>query len=58
MVGGVLAGSFAWMAVLAAGLALLRRRLGDRALRLLDAASGTGILVFGGILGWRTIADS
>ena len=58
MVGGVLAGSFAWMAVLAAGLALVRQRVGDRGLRLLDVASGTGILVFAGLLGWRTIAES
>lgn len=54
MVAGVLAGSFAWMAALAAGLALVRRRVSDVGLRLVDAASGTGILVFAGALGWRT----
>ena len=57
MVGGVLAGSFAWMALLAGGLALARRRIRDRGLRLLDAASGTGILVCGGLLGWRTLRE-
>ena len=57
MVGGVLAGSFVWMALLAAALTLVRRRIGDRGLRLLDAASGTGILLFAGALGWRTLQE-
>jgi putative LysE/RhtB family amino acid efflux pump len=57
MVGGVLAGSFVWMAVLAGGLTLVRRRFTDRGLRILDAASGTGILVFAGLLGWRTLRE-
>jgi putative LysE/RhtB family amino acid efflux pump len=57
MVGGVLAGSFAWMAVLAGGLTLIRRRVSDGGLRILDAASGTGILVFAGLLGWRTLRE-
>jgi putative LysE/RhtB family amino acid efflux pump len=58
MVGGVLAGSFVWMAILAASLTLVRRRIGDRGLRLLDAASGTGILLFAGALGWRTLEQA
>ena len=58
MVSGVLAGSFAWMAGLAGVLALVRRRVGDRGLRILDAASGTGILLFAGLLGWRTLRES
>jgi putative LysE/RhtB family amino acid efflux pump len=57
MVAGVLAGSFAWMAALSAVLTLVRRRIGDRGLRILDAASGTGILVFAGLLGWRTLRE-
>jgi putative LysE/RhtB family amino acid efflux pump len=57
MVAGVLAGSFAWMTALAAALTLVRRRIGDRGLRILDAASGTGILVFAGLLGWRTLRE-
>lgn len=57
MVAGVLAGSFAWMAVLAGVLTLVRRRVGDRGLRILDAASGTGILLFAGLLGWRTLRE-
>lgn len=57
MVGGVLAGSFAWMAVLAGVLSVVRKRIGDGGLRLLDAASGTGLLVFAGLLGWRTLRE-
>ena len=57
MVGGVLAGSFVWMAALSGVLTLVRRRIGDRGLRVLDAASGTGILAFGGLLGWRTLRE-
>ena len=57
MVGGVLAGSFAWMAVLAGALSVVRRRIKDRGLRILDAASGTGLLVFAGLLGWRTLSE-
>jgi putative LysE/RhtB family amino acid efflux pump len=57
MVAGVLVGSFAWMTVLAAVLSVLRRRIGDRGLRILDAASGTGLLLFAGLLGWRTLSE-
>jgi putative LysE/RhtB family amino acid efflux pump len=57
MVAGVLAGSFAWMGMLAAALTLVRRRIGERGLRLLDAASGTGILLFAAALGWRTLQE-
>lgn len=57
MVGGVLAGSFAWMALLAGALTMVRKRIGDGGLRLLDAASGTGLLVFAGLLGWRTVRE-
>jgi putative LysE/RhtB family amino acid efflux pump len=57
MVGGVLAGSFAWMALLAGALSMVRKRIGDGGLRLLDAASGTGLLAFAGLLGWRTLRE-
>jgi putative LysE/RhtB family amino acid efflux pump len=57
MVGGVLVGSFAWMAALAGVLSLVRRRIGDGGLRILDAASGTGLLVFAGVLGWRSLRE-
>jgi putative LysE/RhtB family amino acid efflux pump len=57
MVGGVLAGSFVWMAALSGALSVVRRRIGDGGLRLLDAASGTGLLIFAGLLGWRTLRE-
>jgi putative LysE/RhtB family amino acid efflux pump len=57
MVGGVLAGSFAWMTALAGALSVVRRRIGDRGLRILDAASGTGLLLFAVLLGWRTLVE-
>jgi putative LysE/RhtB family amino acid efflux pump len=57
MVGGVLVGSFTWMALLAGVLAVVRRRIGERGLRILDAASGTGILLFAAALGFRTLHE-
>jgi putative LysE/RhtB family amino acid efflux pump len=57
VVAGVLVGSFAWMAILAAGLTIARRRIGERGLRALDAVSGSGIMLFGGLLAWRTLRE-
>jgi putative LysE/RhtB family amino acid efflux pump len=57
MVAGVLAGSFAWMALLSGGLALARSHIGERGMRLIDLASGAGILVFAALLAWRTLAE-
>ncbi|MEA2473565.1 MAG: hypothetical protein QOE06_1480 [Thermoleophilaceae bacterium] len=57
MVGGVLVGSFAWMTALAGALSVVRRRIGVRGLRILDAASGTGLLAFALLLGWRTLVE-
>jgi threonine/homoserine/homoserine lactone efflux protein len=52
---GVGAGSMAWFAVLSVGMALLRRRIGPRGLRLADGLAGAGLLGFGGLLGWEAI---
>ena len=46
-------GSFAWFATLSIAIAIVRRRVGQRGLRLADAVSGLGIMAFGGLLGWR-----
>lgn len=54
---GVALGSLGWFAVLAGGLALVRHRVGDRALLLADTASGAGIAGFGVLLGWRALRD-
>jgi len=52
---GVGAGSMTWFALLSAGMAVLRRRIGERGLRLADGMAGLGLLGFGGLLGWETI---
>ncbi len=54
---GVGVGSAAWYAVLIGLLLLARRRVGRRGLITVDAAAGTGLVVFGGLLGWRTLTD-
>ncbi|HKF77609.1 MAG TPA: LysE family transporter [Candidatus Dormibacteraeota bacterium] len=55
MLAGVGAGSLAWFTVLSAGMALLRRRIGQRGLRLADGLAGLGLLGFGGLLGWQAL---
>lgn len=48
-------GSFAWFAILSGTVAVVRRRVGPRGLRIADALSGLGIMGFGSLLGWRAI---
>jgi threonine/homoserine/homoserine lactone efflux protein len=55
MLAGIGVGSLAWFTVLSLAMALLRRRIGARGLRLADAFAGLGLLSFAGLLGWRTI---
>ena len=55
LVVGVGLGSIAWFAVLSAFASLARRRVGARTVRIVDAASGAGILGFAGVLGYRTL---
>jgi putative LysE/RhtB family amino acid efflux pump len=55
---GVGLGSLAWVTTLAAVVALVRRAIGIRAVRLADGIAGLGLLGFGGILGWRTLSDT
>ena len=38
-------------------VALVRHRVGDRLLRVVDVASGSGLIVFGGLLGYRTLHE-
>jgi putative LysE/RhtB family amino acid efflux pump len=56
LVAGVGTGTLTWFTILSGGLALARRRVGPRLLAAVDAISGAAILVFAGLLGWRTIA--
>jgi putative LysE/RhtB family amino acid efflux pump len=44
---GVGAGSLTWVTVLATGIAVARRAVGDRGVRIADAVAGTGLLAFG-----------
>jgi putative LysE/RhtB family amino acid efflux pump len=55
LLAGVGAGSMAWFTLLSVGMALLRRRIGGRGLRLADGLAGLGLLGFGGLLGWQTL---
>ena len=58
LVAAVGIGSFAWFATLSGAVALVRRRVGPRGLRLADTLSGLGIMGFGGLLGWRAARQS
>ena len=57
-VAGVGLGSMAWVTVLAVGVSAARARVGARLLRTLDAAAGSAIVAFGGLLAWRTLRES
>jgi putative LysE/RhtB family amino acid efflux pump len=54
---GVGLGSMAWVTLLAVGVAAARARVGPRLLKALDAAAGTAIIGFGGLLAWRTLRE-
>jgi putative LysE/RhtB family amino acid efflux pump len=51
-------GSFTWFALLSGAVAVVRRRIGQRGLRIVDAVSGLAIMGFGGVLGWRAVRDA
>ena len=55
MLVGVGFGSLAWFLLLSGGLAIVRRRVGPRLLRTVEAVSGAGLLAFAGLLGYRTL---
>lgn len=57
LVAGVTVGSLAWGTVLSSAVALVRRRVGERALSLAEAVAGAGLLGFGGALGYATLHD-
>jgi putative LysE/RhtB family amino acid efflux pump len=52
---GVALGSLAWGASLSAVIALVRVRIGERALRAAEFIAGVGMLGFGGMLGYQTL---
>jgi putative LysE/RhtB family amino acid efflux pump len=51
LVGGVGAGSLAWVTILACGIAAARRVAGPRALRIADGFAGAGLIGFGAAVG-------
>ena len=57
LLGGVGIGSMAWFTLLSVGMALLRRRVGQRGLRLADGLAGLGLIGFGGLLGWQALHE-
>jgi putative LysE/RhtB family amino acid efflux pump len=54
---GVGIGSMTWMTILATGVSIARRWVGDRALRAVDGLAGAGLIGFGGLLAVRTLND-
>ena len=57
LVAGVAIGSLTWVTILATGVALARRSMGTRAIRVTDGVAGAALLGFGGVLAYTTIHD-
>jgi hypothetical protein len=57
LVVGVGLGSAAWMSALASGIAIVRRAVGPRAIRIADGIAGLGLLAFGGALAYGAVHD-
>ena len=55
LVAGVGAGSLTWFGILAEVMSLLRRRVGERTLKVADAGAGLGLIGFGGLLGYEAV---
>ena len=54
---GVGLGSLAWHVVLTGVVGVARTRVTDRGLQLVDLVAGTGLVVFGGLLGLHAVRD-
>jgi putative LysE/RhtB family amino acid efflux pump len=54
---GIGLGSLAWFMILSSGMAIIRRRAGQRALQAADVVAGLGVMTFGGVLALRTLRD-
>ena len=55
---GVALGTLTWYAGFSTAVALVRRRVGARLLRVIDVVTGCGLVGFGALLGVRTATDS
>ena len=58
LVAGVALGSLTWVSVLACVVAVARRAAGPRTVRVADGVAGLGLVTFGGLVGWRTLAGA
>ena len=56
LVAGVAIGSLTWVTALASGVALARRSMSKRAIRVTDGVAGVGLVGFGGVLAYTTLA--
>src|SRR4029078_5646004 len=56
LVAGIGIGSISWFTILACGVGLARRHVGERFLRAVDVVAGAGLLVFGALLGVSAVA--
>jgi putative LysE/RhtB family amino acid efflux pump len=54
---GVGLGTLTWYGGFATAVALVRKRVGRRLLRAIDAASGSALIGFGGLLGYRALDE-
>lgn len=56
LLGGVAIGTLGWYGGFALSVAAVRRRVGPRLLQAMDVVIGSGLIVFGTVLGHRTLA--
>jgi threonine/homoserine/homoserine lactone efflux protein len=54
---GVALGTLTWYSGFSTAVALARKRAGERLVRAVDAASGLGLVAFGGVLAYRAVRD-
>jgi threonine/homoserine/homoserine lactone efflux protein len=54
---GVGLGALTWYGGFSTAVALTRKRVGDRLLRLVDVGVGSGLIAFGGLLGYRSLHE-
>jgi putative LysE/RhtB family amino acid efflux pump len=57
LVAGVALGSATWVTGLASGVAIIRRAVGPRGIRVADTVAGVGLVGFGGALAYGAVHD-
>ena len=55
MLAGIGAGTLTWFTILSGGLAIARRRVGTRFLRVVDFVAGAALVAFAAVLGYRAL---